>query len=382
MKIIIAGYMVAYPFAGPTWQGLHFILGLRQLGHDVYFLEDSGDYSWVYNPETYNCGEYESPAYGLKYIQAIFHYFGLDGRWCYYSQFFNQYYGMSEKQLDALCQSADLFINVSGVNPLRDRYRQAQCTVIIDTDPGFNQIRMLQEPHFRQFYAEHDFRFTIAMNLGDADCPIPDVGLTWLKTPQPIFLDFWKFVPPAPSPCAYTTVMNWKSYRNVEFQGQIYGQKDVEFAVYENLPQQTNIELELAIANGAPKQLLESKGWRIVDANQVTKNLTAYQQYITLSRGELAIAKNGYVRGRCGWFSERSAQYLATGRPVITQDTNFSTWLPIGTGLQVFSNLEEAISALEAIENNYAQHYHTARLIAEEYFDSQKVLTRMLAQIK
>lgn len=377
MKIIVAGYMVAYPLVGMSWGNLNFLLGLKKLGHDVWFLEDSGEYLMPFDPARQVTDADSS--YGRRYVEETLARFGLSGRWCYYSQFENKFYGLTESELDKLCRSADLFINVSTVNPVRPMYAQVQRKVAIDTDPVFTQVRLAcGDEYLRGLYAPHDVCFTCGMFVAEPKCDIPTGGIAWRKMPLPTYLDSWRIAPPPPADAPFTTVMNWSSYKSVEFNGRFYGQKDIEFDKLWDLPKRVSSPIELAIGRGAPEEKLRAHGWRLTNSVAKTQTLDAYSAYITGSRGELGITKNGYIAGRTGSFSDRSQLYLASGRPVLAQETGFSDWLPTGEGLLVFNDIESAVEGIERINRDYARHAAAARRIAEEYFDSDKVLGAML----
>ncbi len=377
MKIIIAGYMVAYPLAGMSWGHLNFLLGLKKLGHDVWFLEDSGEYLMPFDPVR-RVTDVDS-SYGRRYVEEILARFGLPERWCYYSQFENKFYGLTESQLDRLCRDADLFINVGTVNPVRPMYAQVRRKVAIDTDPVFTQVRLERgDEYLRSLYAPHDLFFTCGLFIGGPKCDIPTGGIAWRKMPLPTYLDFWRVAPPPPADAPFTTVMNWTSYKSVEFNGRAYGQKDIEFEKLWDLPKRASSPIELAVSNNAPEEKLRAHGWRLTNSVAKTQTLDAYHDYITGSRGELGITKNGYIAGRTGSFSDRSQLYLASGRPVLAQETGFSDWLPTGEGLVVFDGVESAVEGMERINRDYARHAAAARRIAEEYFDSDKVLGAML----
>jgi hypothetical protein len=194
-------------------------------------------------------------------------------------------------------------------------------------------------------------------------------------------LSEWR--PETPHREVFTTVMNWTSYKPVVYGGQSYGQKDVEFMRFQELPQLiAPTVLEIAVNAGktrrTPRHLLAHKGWQVVDPAEVCPDLDSYRQYIESSKAEWSVAKNGYVLGQPGWFSCRSACYLAAGRPVVVQDTGFSGVLPVGQGLLSFTTVEEAVAAIHEIAANYPRHANAARALAVEYFDASKVLTRLI----
>lgn len=380
MTIIVAGYIVGCPLAGMNWGHLNFLLGLKKLGHEVWFLEDSGEFSMPYDPERNACDVDSS--YGRAYLEGNLLRFGLSGRWCYYSQFENKFYGLTESELDRLCKRADLFINVSTVNPLRPMYAQARRKVAVDTDPVFTQVRLAKGEEFmRKLYAGHDVYFTCGPRLVEpVRCEVPAGGIAWRFAPLPTYLDFWRPAPPPPAEAPFTTVMQWTSYKSVEYGGRSYGQKDIEFRKIWGLPRHTRVPIEVAISNKSPEDELRAAGWRLANAIEKTRTLDAYRDFITGSRGELGITKNAYVVGATGSFSDRTALYMASGRPVLVQDTGFGDWLPVGEGLLTYNNIESAREGLERINAGYARHAAVARRIAEEHFDSSKVLARLLEQ--
>jgi hypothetical protein len=233
---------------------------------------------------------------------------------------------------------------------------------------------------FRKLIDLHDRQFSFGEHLTDA---VPDTGHYWRPTRQPVVLSEWR--PALPYREVFTTVMNWTSYNQVIYNGQTYGQKDVEFMRFLELPSLVApTALEIAVNEGktrrTPRALLAHKGWRVVDPAVVCPELESYRQYIEASKAEWSVAKNGYVVGQAGWFSCRSACYLAAGRPVIVQDSGFGAVLPVGEGLLSFTTLEEAALAIREVEAHYGRHAAAARAIAEAYFDADKVLTRLLAE--
>jgi hypothetical protein len=225
----------------------------------------------------------------------------------------------------------------------------------------------------------HDVFFTLGEHVGAPDCEIPTVGLHWRPTRQPILLDRW---PTTPAPDgAFTTVMSWAIEPSPPIvAGRVYGGKDVEFERILPLPAVTPERLEVALSGPAPLERLRRSGWHVVDARTVSATPRDYQAYIAASRGELSIAKNAYVATRSGWFSTRSAAYLASARPVVLQDTGFPAHLPIGPGLHAFGTLPEAWVALMAIREDYAKACAHAREVAATCFDAERVCERLLAE--
>jgi len=379
MRIIVLGYIVRGPIGGLAWHHMQYMMALKQLGHDVYFLEDSDDYPSCYNPTTHVTDS--DPSYGLKFISSTFKRVGLGDRWAYYDAHVSNWCGPCADLVIDLCKSADLLLNLSGVNPMRPWFLRIPRRALIDTDPVFTQLRHLTDPSAQNFAKQHTSFFSFGENISSERSEIPDDHLHWKPTRQPIVLDVWP-VTPGPKKGKFTTVMQWDSYPLREYKGKVYGMKSMSFEDYVNLPKMTDISLEIALGSpSAPRQLLSQKGWSLCDPLKVTQNPWTYQEYIQQSKAEFSVAKHGYVVSRNGWFSERSACYLASGRPVITQDTGFSSWLKADEGILSFKTLEEAILGIEEINNRYEFHCKSARFVAEEYFDSKKILTSLIDEI-
>lgn len=378
MRIIVTGLVAQYAFGGVAWDYLQFVEGFRLLGHDVFYLEDTEmwPYDPIHNTITDDC------SYNVRYLSAVMDRLGLGGRWIYRSAPDATYHGASQSETKSLCASADVFVNVSGCGWLRPEYLRIPKKLFIDSDPMFTQITLVSGRNdvIQRIHA-HDFHFSFAENIGAPDCRIPTAGLNWIATRQPIVLDWWK---PAEQPPrdVFTTVMNWVSYKPAEFEGQRWGQKDVEFLKFIDLPQKTPQKFEIAMGMGPgkkrPTHLLQQKGWRIVEPAERLPDPWAYRDYLRASKGEWSVAKEGYVKSRSGWFSCRSACYLALGRPCVLQDTGWSRFYPTGKGLFAFSTMDEAVRAIEAIHADYPAHCSAARQLAEDIFDARKVLASML----
>jgi hypothetical protein len=319
-------------------------------------------------------------AYNVSYLAGVLARFGLTGRWAYRPHERSGWFGLPDGRRQELLGSADLLVNVSGSLARPEDYRKVARLVYVDTDPVFTQLKMARHPRFRARVEGHDVHFSFGERVADT---MPATGQCWRGTRQPVLLSEWRTATPGRP--VYTTVMNWTSYKSETYGGRTYGHKDVEFLRFLELPLLVAAAaLEVATAPGrtrhAPHRLLAEKGWRVVDAAQACPDLDSYRAYIESSRAEWSVAKNAYVQGRSGWFSERSACYLAAGRPVVVQDTGFSTVLPVGEGIVPFTTLEGAVAAIREVEADYPRHAKAARAIAEEYFDSAKVLTRLLEE--
>jgi hypothetical protein len=375
LRIIVLGYIVRGPLGGLAWHHLQYVVGLAQLGHDVYFLEDSDEYPSCYNPAT-NTTEID-PTYGLQFAAHVFGRVALAERWAYYNAHSSRWFGPCAARIDDLCATADLLLNLSGVNPLRAWFTEIPVRVLIDTDPAFTQIRHLTDLAARRQALQHTAFLSFAENItGSSD--IPDDGLPWQATRQPIVLEAWPLTP-GPAQGKFTTILQWESYPALNYEDRRYGMKSDSFEPYLDLPKRTGSIFELAIGSStAPREQLISKGWLLCDPLEITRDPWIYQRYLQQSKAEFTVAKHGYVVSRSGWFSERSACYLASGRPVVIQETGFSDWLQTGTGVISFNTPEEALMGIEEINSRYEFHCRAARAIAEEYFDARKVLSRLV----
>ena len=376
LRIIVLGYIVRGPMGGMAWHHLQYVLGLKALGHDVFFIEDSDDYPSCYDPTR---GVVDTdPTYGLKFAAQAFDRVGLGERWAYYDAHTDRWFGPRADDIVERCSNADLLLNVSGVNPLRPWLMQIPARAFLDTDPVFTQVRHLTHPGAHALAQQHTAFLSFGENIGQPDCTVPEDGFAWQSTRQPIVMEAWP-LSPGPPEGKFTTVMQWDSYPAQEYAGQEYGMKSRSFGPFLNLPTQVGPIFELAIGSAAaPREQLRAQGWTVCDPQPLTHDPFAYQRYLQQSKAEFSVAKHGYVVSRSGWFSERSAAYLASGRPVITQETGFDRWLPDGCGVHAFQTLSEAVAAIRRVNADYQRHCTWAREIAHAYFDSNIVLTALI----
>jgi len=344
----------------------------------VFYLEDTE--MWPYDPIQNTISK--DCTYNVSYLRGVMEKRGLADRWIYRSAPDASYHGHTEAEAKEICATADLFLNVSGCGWLRPEYLAIPHKAFLDSDPMFTQVALASgnQDVFERIRA-HDRHFTFAENIGARDCRVPHAGFHWIPTRQPIVLDWWHVDTAAPRD-VFTTVMNWVSYKNCEYNGETWGQKDVEFLKFLDLPQRTAQKLEIAMGMGPgmkrPTEMLQQKGWQIIEPAERLPDPWAYRQYLGRSKGEWSVAKEGYVKSRSGWFSCRSACYLAASRPVVVQDTGFSNLLPVGRGLHAFATEDEAAAAIEAIEANYAAEIKAARDVALAHFDARQVLSRLI----
>jgi hypothetical protein len=374
---VVAGYFVGNPLGGHVLSILHWLAGLRDLGYEVVFVEDFEWSNLCWNPVTNE--RTDDPSYGISQLKAHLATLGLH-EWCYVDGR-GTYHGMEKGELARRCREAAFLLNLWTVTWL-DEFEDCGTRIFIDTDPGFTQFAMLPVPATStRGYAsplDYDHVFSYGTRIGEPDCPIPTHGLTWLPTRPPVSLDL---LPARYTPDAklFTTVMSWVVRAPIVYDGVEYGQKDVEFLRIIDLPSRVGPVFELALAgHAAPREELLAAGWRIADPSLVTATPWTYRDYIAQSRGEFSVAVNLEVRGRTGWFSDRTAAYLASGKPVVVQDTGFSDTLPCGDGLLAFDGLDDAVEAVQRISSDYEHHCRAAREIAEKYFDARTVIGDIL----
>jgi hypothetical protein len=391
LRIIVGGFVGLLPGGGVTWDYIQYPAGLAALGHDVFYVEDTRLWPIYQNGDA--CGS--SCEANVEHLKLVMAAFGLEGRWAYRDEASSQWYGMTEGAVRDICHSADVFLNLSCSTPLREDYLAIPIRVLVDTDPMFTQIQYASQEGFtagkagmRALVDAHTHHFTFGENIGASDCRIPDCGVTWWPTRQPVCLDRWMGAPPAKHQGrgSFTTVMNWAAGRALRYEGETWGQKDVEFLRMIDLPRAVpHADLTVAIgqtgARSFPAEALIEAGWRILDPQACCSDWRDYQTFIQDSLGEFSVAKETYVKARTGWFSCRSACYLAAGRPVVTQDTGWSRFLPADRGLLAFDDAEGAACALTDVQSDPASHGREAREIAASFFDSRTVLGELLCRL-
>ena len=377
-KIIVFGILFWYPLAGVTYQFLHYLLALRRLGYDPYYVEDSG--RWVYDPKLNDLSP--DPTGNIAAVAPILEANGFADRWIFRGNYpGGGCYGLSESKLLELYRDADAFLNVTGAQELRDELLQCRRRIYVESDPFALQVRVAQgDPGTIQMLEAHDTLFSFGENLGAADCEVPMERFQWLPTRQPVALDLW-YNPTMPSTASYNTITTWHNKgKNLIWQGETYyWTKDREFERFLDLPRLRRVPFELAAGvDESTRHRLTSHGWRLADSLRISADVHSYRAYIQGARGEFTVARDQYVRPNTGWFSDRSACYLAASRPVITQETGFSKFLPTGKGLFSFRELEDVLAAVDVIESDYEANCRAAREIAEEFFDGEKVVGSLL----
>jgi GT2 family glycosyltransferase len=379
-KIVLLGMMTKMPVAGVVWQTLHYLLGLRGLGFDPYYVEA---HARTPSMLMHYPGD-DGTARAAEFIDGVMRRFDLADHWAYHALHDDgRCYGTSKHRLIALYDSAELIVNLHGGTAPRPEHVRGGRLVYVETDP----VQLQAELHTDRaetidFLEQHCAYFTFGENWGAPDCGMPPTSrFDFRPTRQPVFIDLWPVAKAAGSG-RFTTIGNWRQrWRDVELDGRTYTwSKNVEFERFLALPRRTGREFELALAAVEPsdRELLEDHGWRVSDAVAVSGDIDSYRDYISSSLGEFTVAKEQNAALRSGWFSDRSATYLAAGRPVITQETGFSNVLPTGCGLHAFATIEEAAAAVEKVLGAYERERRRARELAEEHFRSDAVLKGML----
>ena len=382
-RIVLCGYLVRNPLGGYAWQAAHYLLGLRALGHDAWFYEDTAHYPKAYDPVA---NEYwETYGYGIRATREFLGRLGLGERWVFVDTVHGGEHGPGAGRGAALLREADLLINLGGVNRITPEQRGGGPAVYVDIDPAFTQIKAAAgDPLLRAILDAHTHHFTLGENIGTPRSPLPTGGYTWHPTRPPVALEPWQGGgPPGP---AYTTVGTWNAEgRDLVFRGERFRwRKRTEWLACLDLPERSGAAFEVAMdVDSVPGDVerLTAHGWRIVDPRAVSIDPWRYRDYLRASRGEFTVAKDVNVRLRSGWFSDRAACYLAAGRPVVEQDTGFGDVLPLGPGVHVFQTVEEAAAAVRAIEADYARASAHASAVAREHLAAERVLAALLAVV-
>jgi hypothetical protein len=371
--------MVAgHPYqGGATWAVLQYLLGLRRLGHHVTFVEPvaPGDLKPV--------GTSFAGSLNAAYFQAVMERYGCRDASALLLADTQETLGCSYEMLRYAAAEADLLINISGLLTDEVLVGAVPTRVYLDLDPAFNQLWHAAQGIDRRFNGHTHF-VTIGQAIGQPECVVPDCGRTWITTWQPVVLEEWT-VSATLAHDALTTVGNWRGYGSVEHGGVFYGQKAHALREFFSLPSRTTERflLALAIHPDEPRDLasLIENRWQLCDPARVAGAPWDYQGFVGGSKAEFGIAKSGYVLSRCGWFSDRTVCYLASGRPAIAQDTGFSAFLPTGEGLFAFRTIDDVLASIESLNSDYERHRRAARALAEDVFDSDKVLGALLQRV-
>jgi hypothetical protein len=372
-KIVVLHFVAQMPLAGIAWQAMHYLLGIEQLGYEAWYIEDGGENP--YDPWA-NSVVMESD-YNVAYLRRVMERYGFGQRWAYWDAIHDVHHGLPRNRARALYAEADAVINLCGATKLRDEHLSCPVRIMIDTDPVYQQIKYMQADQATRGYLDaHTHFFTYGENLGSPDCPVPLGGIRWRPTRPPIDPNLWP--EPRNEPASFTTVGTWENKgKDIEFGGASYvWSKHVNFERFLDLPRRSpGARFRVAmLPSEQVRSTIVEHGWSLIDPRPISADMALYTDFIASSRGEFTVAKDIYVRSNSGWFSDRSACYLAAGRPVVTMRTGFSNFYPVGRGLFEYSSHEEALAGIDAIASDYPAHSRAARALAREYFAADRVL--------
>ncbi len=374
-RIVVLHLAIRYPFAGVVWQLLHHLIALRELGLEVYYIEDHGAYVYdaigaTLTPNSTN---------NLKLVGGILDRFGFAGRWGFRDPITKDYVGMPKEKCLRLIRESDAVLNLCGASEPREEHFASPQMIYLETDPGLFQVQIERGDPFAMLnVSAHKLFFTYAYNIGQVDCRVPAGGVKWHPTRPPVLLDEWHpGVGPA-NPSTFTTVGTWHNNgKDLEVGGTTYyWSKHVNFAKVLDVARRANqpIELSTDLSSGPDYDRAVAGGFTFRPVVPMSLDIDDYRRYISSSRGEFTVSKDLYVRTRSGWFSDRTVCYLAAGRPVVTQFTGFEKFIPSETGLLGFDDADGAVAAIRAVNSDYPRHAKAAREIAAEYFDAIKLL--------
>jgi glycosyltransferase involved in cell wall biosynthesis len=381
-RIVILHLAARYPFAGVLWQLLHHLVGFRNLGLDVYYIEDHS--AWCYDPIA-RTGT-DDPSQNLRTLNDVLQRFGFGDRWAFNDTVADRCFGMTRERCAQLIREADAVINLCGATNPRDEHRAAKCLVLLETDPGNFQLRLAGgDAESSEFASAHKMFFSYGCNIGTPECMLPAAGLKWHPTRPPVLLDQWHPGEGPAEPAVFTTVGTWRNKGlDLEIDGDTYyWSKHVNFRKVLDVAHRAGQVIELAtdLNSGPDYDAALAGGYRVVPVTPMSLDIDAYRRYISSSRGEFTVAKDIYARTHSGWFSDRTACYLAAGRPVVTQRTGIERFVPEGQGLLGFDTADEAVDAIRRINSDYLRHARAARRIAEEYFDAETLLDEIAETI-
>lgn len=383
-KIVVMGFMGSMPIAGVIWQHIHYIVGLQRLGHDVYYIEDSA--RLPYNPQTFEVtNDFD---YAARVLSQLAHEFGFQHQWAYCARYLSgkPTAGLRLTKIQQLYLEADAILNVCGTQEFNDDLLQSDSILYVESDPGVEQIKVDKRIRSTVDYLrQHRALFTFGENIGTDRFPVPLHRLKWLPTRQPVVTDLWKTRTIPRATAVFTSIANWSTsgLKDIEWRGDKYlWSKSREFLRFVAAPRKSDEPFELAtdIKDEKTRTCFLRNGWRFQSPHEMSVDYWQYRDYIRRSKGEFTVAKDQYVRLHTGWFSDRSACYLAAGRPVVTQETGFTGHYGNDGGLFAFRSLSEIAEAVRAINSDYKKHSRAARAIACEIFEAEKVVGDLLAR--
>ncbi len=385
-RIVVLGFMGNCPIAGVIWQAIHYVVGFQRLGHEVFYIEDTS--RPPYDPVALTVTE--DTSYAEKILGQLAREFGFEGRWGFSPRYRSPQETLGPLSRDAingLYRDADAVFNVCGSHELNDDLELSNRLVYVESDPGVEQIKVDQgDEATRRYLGRHAARFTFGENIGRPEFPVPLHGLEWLPTRQPVVLDFWRTTAPPPAGAVFTTIANLATggKKDITWRDSRYlWSKLPEFERFRLAPTVCSEPFEMAthFKEADLARRFGEAGWRSVSPDAMSVAYGDYVRYVQGSRGEFTVAKDQYVRLNTGWFSDRTACYLAAGRPAITQETGFTRLYGGTEGLFAFRTMEDIARAAGEIGSDYPRHARAAAEIAREWFEAEKVCAEMLGRI-
>ena len=377
-RVVVGSYAVRFPVGGYLSWVLQWLVGFQRLGHEVFFVEKSGWPDACYNPSTDEMGD--DCVYGIRALAATLAPFGLDQSWCFVDAT-GQYHGMERARIEQVFESADLFVDMGTHGNWLPEAERTGVRILIDGDPGYTQMRAIIEEEEEEDLGDYDHYYSVGRNVGTERSTVPTMGKPWRPVFDPVVMDLFECAPADPR-AAFSTVMAWQSYRTLDFGGRIYGQKDLEFRRFFDLPSRTRVPLAVAVSgHRVPTDEMAKAGWTVENPLARTESVRTFHDYISASRGEFTVCKNIYVDTNSGFFSDRSAAYLTSARPVVMQDTGLDGHLPSGDGFFAVRTVEDAAAALDEIDASYERHAVAARELARDILDARKVLGILLKEV-
>jgi hypothetical protein len=381
-RIVVMGFMGSMPIAGVIWQHIHYLVGLQRLGHDVYYIEDSA--RLPYNPQTFEVTD--EFGYAARILNQLAHEFGFEHRWAYCARYLpaKPTAGLRLPKIQQLYREADAILNVCGTQEFNDDLLKSDSILYIESDPGVEQIKVDKRARSTiEYLKQHRALFTFGENIGTDRFPVPLHKLNWLPTRQPVATDLWKSNRPPATAAVFTSIANWSTsgLKDIEWRGETYlWSKSREFLRFVAAPKRADEPFELAtdIKDEKIRAKFLRNGWRFRSPHEMSVDYWSYRDYIRRSKGEFTVAKDQYVRLHTGWFSDRSACYLAAGRPVITQQTGFTDHYGNDGGLFAFTSVGQIAEAVRAIKLDYKKHSRAARALARQVFEAEKVVGQIL----
>ena len=376
--ILLCSFVIRYPVGGVLSNNLQFLTGFKRLGHDVYLLEKAGYDDSCFDPERRISSD--DCSCGIRLANRLLDDHGLGGHLCYVAAD-GSYHGMNRSETEAVIAAADVFIDRGLHRTWDEETADVPLRILVDPDPGFRQVKMAKAAAAGRAHGRYDAYYTYGQNIGTERSDAPDAGVDWRHLFHPI--DTRLYAPTVPRRgAACTTVMNWRPLETVGFDGRVFGMKDVQFPHFEDLPTMVTVPMEVAVEGpSVPRDRLAANRWNVVSALDATSSYAAFHEYLRGSLAEFSVVKDVYSALNVGWFSDRSAAYLAHGRPVIVQDNGIRHHLPTGEGLFEVGSVDQAAEAVERVAREPERHARAARRLAEEYLDVRPVLGRFLDEL-